>query len=271
MSPLSAASISNAENAQMRGVAFLGKHLFFAYRGSSEVKVFRANTLSFKRSWTLHELTELVDITACSEQDCLYISNIKETGIESEIIKVSRDGKLITKWDTERNSGLLSVAKDSNVVMAVYFHQKLIEYEPNGAHVKDIQLQAHLRPIYALKDTSNHYLVSHGCGNDTVHGVLQLDADGNILRAFGKGKGSSTEQMDTPVHIAINEGTIWVADSKNSRVVVLNSSLEYQATLLSRDDELSCPMRICHDQAKRRLLLSDFKNNINFVRVFDIM
>lgn len=260
---------SEPENVAIRGVAVLGDDLFFAYRNSSHVRVYSANTLDYKLSWELTELKKLVDMTACSKHNCLYISNTKVTAKEGEIFQVSPQGKLIKKWETGRNyNGRLSVTHDLNVLLAVHVNRKLVEYMPDGTHLREIQLPDSLRPIYALKVNSDYY-VSHGFGEDPVHGVSQVDANGKVLKQFGQGKGSTTEQLDTPVHLAMNDGSIWVADSQNGRVVVLSASLKYQSTLLSKEDDLSCPLRICLDQANRRLLLSDFQNKNHFLRVFN--
>lgn len=208
-------------------------------------------------------------MTACGKNKCLYISNNKVSGNECEIFKVSPQGMVIKKWETGTNFGRLSVTHDFNVLLAVHFNRKLVEYRPDGTLFKEIQLPVALRPMYALKVNSELYFVSHGLEDDLLHGVSQVHANGNVLKTFGGTKGPQNGQLDTPVHLAVTDGSIWVADSQNGRVVVLSPTLEYQATLLSKEDELSRPLRICLDQANHRLLLSDFQNNNHFLRVFN--
>lgn len=245
--------------------------MFIAYKGSVLVKVYNAKTLGYKASWEVEQLTDLEDMTACNKHNCLYISNIKVTGIDSEIIKVSPQGQLIRKWETGIHCGCLSVTHDFSVLVAVYFERKLVEYETEETGIKEIPLEGGLRPNYALKDKNNHYWVCHGCGDDLHHGVSQVCANGSVLHTFGGRKGSSNKQMNTPIHLVFNDQFVWVADSKNGRVVVLSSRLKYKRTLLSEEDELSCPLRIYHDQIERRLLLCDFKWNSYFIKGFETM
>lgn len=210
-------------------------------------------------------------MTACGKNKCLYISNYKVpvSGNECEIFKVSPQGILITKWETGTNFGRLSVTHDFNVLLAVHFNRKLVEYKPDGTLFKEIQLPDALRPMHALKVNSDLYFVSHGYEEDLLHGVSQVHANGDVLKTFGGTKGLENEQLDTPVHLAMNDGSLWVADSQNGRVLVLSADLEYQATLLSKEDQLSRPLRICLDQHHHRLLLSDFQNKNHFLRVFN--
>lgn len=260
---------SEPESVTIRGVAVLGENVFFAYRNSPQVKVYSSDTLGYQRSWELKELNEIEDMTACSKLYCLYMSSIKAGG-ECEIFKVTPHGRLIRRWETGSNFGRLSVTHDFNVLLAVHHNRKLVEYKTDGTLVRQIQLPDAIRPISALKVNSNDYYVSHGFGEDSVHGVSQIDATGEVLKRFGDTKGSTNKQLDTPVHLAMNDGSIWVADSQNGRVVVLSKTLEYQDTLLSKEeDALSRPLRICIDQDKRRLLLSDFQNQNHFLRVFN--
>lgn len=264
---------SEPESLSIRGVAVLGEHFFCAFRQSSKVKVYSANTLGYKTSWETEEITDLRDLTACSKHDCLYISNIRLTDNECEILKLSSQGKLITKWKTERNYfGRLSVTHDFNVLLAGHYVGRLVEYGPDGTRLKDIQLSNNsFRPIHALKDNSS-YFVSHGFGADPVHGVSLVGANGKVLKTFGKTRGSTVEQLHAPVHLAMNDGSILVADSRNGRVIVLSPTLEYQATLLSNEEDgLNHPLRICIDHDNRRLLLSDFQNQNHFLRAFNFI
>lgn len=243
--------------------------MFFAYRNCSRIKVYSANTFAHKRDWELNELEILADVTACSQHKCLYISNIKVKAKECDILKVSPQGTLSMKWKTGRNFGRLSVTHDFNVLMAVNFNRKLVEYNPDGTRLKEIQLANDIRPISALKINSNYYIVSHGGKKEPLQGVSQVDSDGNVLRRFGNTKGSANDQLDTPVHLIMNDDSIWVADSQNRRVVVLSTTLEYQSTLLSEEDALILPVRICLDHVNRRFLLSDFQKKNHFLKVFD--
>jgi len=67
-------------------------------------------------------------------------------------------------------------------------------------------------------DNNNHVFVV-----DKIYGRVQLfDTKGNYLAAWGS-PGKGTEQLNKPEDIAVdNHGAIYITDTKNSRIQILN-------------------------------------------------
>lgn len=104
-----------------------------------------------------------------------------------------------------------------------------------------------------------------------------VDNKGRVAKSFGRSRGWTTQQMNVPYYMAVDrDGTVFVADSNNMRVILLSSELEYRRILLSERDGIRFPYRLVLDEANRRLFVVDFELRNNELKrgkvlVFDIL
>ena len=64
----------------------------------------------------------------------------------------------------------------------------------------------------------------HGNRDDPVHRVCLIGSDGSVVKSFGGPKGSGSQQMNVPAHMAVDA---IVVDVNNDRVLLLAPLLTY--------------------------------------------
>ena len=268
------------------GLTILDKELFVVSSHRSEIEVYDSIKLSFSRQLNVKELFGPLDIVSCNTNTCLYIFDDKDrTGQSKEILRVDPNGKLIKKWSTGEDWGYgLSVTYESNVLSVVCNKHKLREYSPDGCLICEIDLSSHAfiyHPLHAIKLTNNHFLVSHGEIYDDLHRVCIVDSDGNLTKSYGEKCGSKVPQLFKPFYLSVDvNGFVMVADQVNSRVLLLDSDLEFKREILSRISNsevrkvpdwrlLSFPTKILLDETNGRLFVFDNAPGNPRIVVFD--
>ena len=236
----------------------MDKELFVVSEKSSEVEVYDSMKFSFSRQWNMRELISPRNIASCNINKCLYIFDCKDQS--KEILRVDPNGKLINKWSTGNDWGLgLSVTDQSNIILTVYYQNKLNEYSPDGQLIREINLPLDAGisdPFHAIKLTNGHFAVCHGNG---FGNVCIVDADGKLKKSFDGKPGSTVEQMENPVYLSVDgNGFVIVADQRNSRVVLLDSDLKFHREILTKAKHgLRKLWRIHLDESNGRLFVAD--------------
>ena len=263
----------------IRGLTILNQELFVATEFSSEVEVFDtiAHKLSFIPRWNLRELVDAANIGSCHRNKCLYIfDNKKSVGQSKEILRVNPAGLLVKKWSTGTDRGRLSVTDKLNIIVIIPDKNKFIEYSPIGQLIREISLSSApgiRHPLHAIKLANGHFVVSHGyTQHSDGHGVCIVDGDGILVKSFDPKSGSVVGQINDPVCLFVDEsGFVMVTDQLKSRVLLLDSDLEFKREILSRKEqhELRRPSNILLDELKGRLFLADNEANNGRVLIFD--
>ena len=160
----------------------------------------------------------------------------------------------------------MSVTDERNVILAVYNKHKINEYSPEGQLIREINLllNSHIRfPSHALKLANGHFVVSHGLGCDIMDRVCIVDADGKLMKSFREKRRPKGGHRTLPVHLSIDgSGSVLVVDQMNSRVLLLDSQLEFKREVLSKEKHtLRNPSRILMDDSCSQMLLADSKWN----------
>jgi hypothetical protein len=254
------------------GLAILDNELFVVHEKSSEVEVYDSIKFSFSHQWTLKELIDPLDMVSCHINKCLYISDRKSSGVSTEIFRVDPNGKLIKKWSTKIDCGRLSVTFDLNVILVALNQNKLNEYSKDGQLIHEIHLgEGFRRPRHAIKLTNGHFVVSQGYDDDDLHRVCLVDADGKLLKSFGGKRGSTINQTHTPSYLSVDgSGSVLVADYWNSRVLLLDSNLEFKKEILTYRHGLRYPNRILLDESNSRFFVSDYEKDNSRILILDL-
>ena len=227
----------------------------------------------------MKDLIDPRDIGSCNRNKCLYIFDFKVSLSQSkEILRVDPTGSVIRKWSTGKSYGFgLSVTYDSSVLLTVYNENKLIEYSPDGQLIREINLAsvAGIRDAYhAIKLMNGNFVVSHGDTRDDLHRVCIVDAEGKLKKSFGGKCGSTIGRMNRPFYLSVDGyGSVMVADEHNSRVLLLDSELNFKREILSKKENqgLSVPRRILLAESNNycRLFVADNEANNQRILVFD--
>ena len=118
-----------------------------------------------------------------------------------------------------------------------------------------------MSPRHTIQLSSGEFVVCHGITDDLLHRVCLIDSNGHVVKSYGGPKGSGTQQMNVPVHLAVDRnGFVFVADANNYRVLLLSPALTFVRKVLSREQLgwRSCRVRL--DSDIRRLYVAVGKN-----------
>lgn len=239
------------------GLTILYAELFIISRDSSEIEVYDIERLTLVRRVELKILEAPWDLVSCTVNKCLYIMNWTG-GQSSGIIRIDPHGNVITQWSTGSNCGRMSITQDSNIFLSAY--KKIIEYSAEGHCRREIMLSSNLtHPQHAIKLNIGQSLVIHGTGDDIQQRLCLMDTTACVLTSFGGKKGSDREHLHSPICMAVDKaGSIFLADSGNSRVLLLSRHLKFVRILLSKEKHgLREPYSIHLDEANGRLFLVD--------------
>ena len=124
---------------------------------------------------------------------------------------------------------------------------------------------------HAVKLTNGHFVVCHGALTDLSHMLCVVDNKGVVLKAFVEDS-NTLKCLSDLMHLAMDlEDSIFVADNKNSRVLLLNSNLEFKRELLTVKDGFNYPLITFDERNGRLFVVSDrWLNQDHKILVFDI-
>ena len=262
LNSLSLEHVIPSQGFQRYAVASLGNELFVANYNSQDVEVFNTRNFKLERHLNIHGLGSLCyGLATCIYNSCLYASDFHNDIIHRVDLSSS---SAVKKWSVASGPAGLSVNKARNVVVTCGKGKKLQEYTTDGSLVREISL--HLSdPRHAIQLSTGDYMVSYY----TSQGVVSVvGVNGNVVRSYGCSQTSNVRQMDHPRGLAVTKNNvILVADSKNHRVLLTDSSLNsVQVLALPIDGRLKQPWTLFLDESQGRLYVSE--NNGGRVFVF---
>ena len=89
--------------------------------------------------------------------------------------------------------------------------------------------------------------------------MCKISTDGrHVIKSHGGQRGSDISQYNWPCHLAVdNNEFVFVVEDINQRVTLLSPTLEYVRQVVSPDDLMGWPYRLCLDIHRRRLYVAD--------------
>ena len=238
------------------GVTTLGDQFYLLrWKERDQVEVYDAVTYRLIHCLTVPDSRDFIDMTSCKHFLCLYIA---DPGAKC-IHRLDLQGKA-TQWPVSDKPEGLSVNADHNLIVTCRYVRKIKEFGPRGDLLHDVTLPDHVtNPWHAIQLTSGQFIVCHGDGNDQVHRVCMMSADGReIVCSHGGQRGSDTVQYDVPTHVAVDDNDfVFVVDFNNRRVTLLSPTLNYTRQVVSRDQVKWEPDILCLDVQRRRLYVTE--------------
>jgi len=226
-------TISTEAGVEVRGVTSVDDELFVLLkRNYSQVAVYNINDYKLLRHLHLPGLKEhnLNDMTSCIRYKHLYLSN--ETNNSVHRFDLSSGG--VCEWSVSRSPRGLSVTPSCNLLVTC--RKRVMRYElvelsaDSGQCVREIELQLDMRdPYHGVQLTTGQFVICHGDGDNNTHRVCFVDDEGKVTCSYGGQCGSDVGQLNCPCQLAVdvNWQFIFVADSNNHRVVLLNPNLQF--------------------------------------------
>jgi len=237
-------------------VASLGDEIFVASHINKSIEVYDATTFAFKHSLTVPGLTvNCYGLAACKSNNCLYASDYLRNTIHKADLS-GRNG--VVKWSVGSQPAGLSVNKAHNVVVACLAVNKVQEYTTDGGLVRKISLKQTgcTNPWHAVQLSTGEYVVSY-CTSPGVVSVVGVD--GQVVHRCDQSQTSRIGSINAPRSIAVTKNDdILVADNRNHRIVLMNSSLSsVQVLALPVDGGIQNPWGLCLDESRGRLYVAE--------------
>jgi len=237
------------------GVTSLGDDVFVVRCGNNQqIEVYNATTFTLQRRLAVPGLGSLAwGLAVCPVNNCLYATDSDNSSIHRVELSGSN---AVMKWSVARDPAGLTVNRAQNLLVVSYGENKLQEFTTVGTLLQNIQLQSDAAGPWRAIDLKNgQFVVS--CPQ--MHDVCLVDRKGAVVRSYRGQTGSQMMSMKYPGGLAIDKhGNILVADQKNDRLLVLDSSLTSAHEMsVSVDGGLRSPGRLWYDKSRGRLYIGD--------------
>jgi len=237
------------------GIATL-ENLVYVMRNkeSEQIAVYDADRYRLQRKITVRHLNTGSDMAACPYYRCLYISGNDDQWLH----RVAAVDDCVTNWRVNGVPTCISVTDTHSVLVTCGEARKIKEFSTDGKLLRQIQLPEDVvSPWHTIQLSSGEFIVSHCDAPGPVHRVCLIDSNGNVVKSYGGPKGSGTQQMHLPAHLAVDRnGFVFVADVDNDRVLLLSPALTFVREVLSREQLKWSPLRLWLDSDRRRLYVA---------------
>jgi len=242
------------EGEEVVGVTLLAGEIYLLRcKERDQVEVYDVITYRLQRCLTVPNACYFADMTSCEHNRCMYIGDYADC-----VHRLDVQGA-VTRWAVNDTPVGLSVNAAHNVLVACGRVGKIKEFSSHGDLLRELTLPDDvIRPWHAIQTRSGQFIVCHGEGDDPVHGVCVISADGrHIVHSHGGQRGSDTDQYNVPVHLAVDDNElVFVADHWNRRVTLLSPTLEYVRQVVSRDQLKGEPWHLYLDTRQRLLYVA---------------
>lgn len=195
----------------------------------------------------IYEIKNLGEIAACYKNHCLYIFEISKGIWKLQMtqtqLSLNKNYRL-SVWfiaSIVHNPGMCATTEGHVLLSKGKPLPSLDLFDQNALLMKTILLPVFMRePCYALATPMGQFIVSFGCNPESVHGVCVIDENGQVV--CGYDPTLQWQCLRHPSHLAIGrEGSLFLTDVWNSRVIKLDEQLHFKQVVISGQDGLQDP------------------------------
>jgi len=244
------------EDQSVWGVTSLDNEIFLVMdKERDQVEVYDVITYRLQRCLTVPNARSVADMTSCEHYHCLYIG---DPDVEC-VHRLGIDGAA-TQWPLNDKPWGLSVNAAHNVIVTCSFVHKIKEFSSHGDLLRELTLSDDvINPWHTIQLRSGQFIVCHGLGEDPIHRVCMISADGrHIVHSHGGQSSSDIGQYKVPCHLAVDDKEcVFIVYMFNRRVTLLSPTLSYIRQVVSSDKLKWRPYRLYLDVQRRRLYVAD--------------
>ena len=137
---------------------------------------------------------------------------------------------------------------------------KLYECSTQGVSLGEIILPKEMKGlIHAIRLNEDRILLTYASSASSIHRVCLVDNNAQLIRSYGGVRGSGEGQLDDLRELVVDgSGFIFVSCFAGSKVVLLNSNLEYVRDIIPASANIRCINRISFDEYRRKIYVSDY-------------
>jgi len=256
------------------GVTQLHDVVYIVCHWTSTILRFNATTHQRLTDIVVKDLRSPLDIVACERTvrtSQLYVADW------NCVWRVSSDSEDIKRWlpkspDDTFKPWRLSVTSTRLLVTIRDTHQ-LREFDSDGDELRRVQLPHDMEPQHAVESPTGTFIVSRYnkqlWQKQRVYqgDVVEVNTGGEVLRQFS---GSRLSSLGATPHVAIDShGNIFVVDSDNRRILLLDAHLSLRRVIID-DHQLNdkLPSRLCYREQSGQLSVGLWQGG---VAVFDVL
>lgn len=253
------------------GVTSLHGNLFVLRADCIDVYIYSTNSQEGSGSYSHFDRMPLPglqghewnDLTSSELHSCLCVADCAMQRVRA----VELEGS-VRDWNVPGSPHGISMTPSDDTLL-VTCDDELVELGlPGGDWLRRVKLCSDIqRPLHAVKLTTGHYVVSHGCARGLLgqHRVCMVNSAGNVLRSYGGQSGAAVGQLDLPCHMSVHKGDfVFVADSGNNRVVLLSPVVQLVQQYVG---SVSHPRRIHLQRDARRLYIGELGNRVVIIHL----
>jgi len=112
--------------------------------------------------------------------------------------------------------------------------RKLLQLDEVGNELRRVQLPYYMRPYHAVESPTDTFIVSHSNKQLHQYQVSEVNTGGEVLRHFSVSR--LPPSVYQPPRIAVDsQGNIFVADKRNSRILLLIAQLKLRRVIIDKD------------------------------------
>ena len=242
------------------GVTSLDNYLFVLRENKSSEQIEVYDIDSYRayrllRYLTVPGLGYRRDIVACRHNRCAYISDYSHNSVH----RVALRDATVTQWPVHDKPTGLSLTYTHGVLVSCCEVRKIKEFSTDSQLLHVLTLpQDVVSPWHAVQLSNGQFIVSHGHRADPSHRVCLIGSDGSVVKSFGGPKGSGSQHVNTPSHMAVDRNDfVFVVDVYNGRVLLLSPQLTYVRDVVLREQLKWWPRRVHLDSGRGRLYVAD--------------
>jgi len=246
-----------ANGEQVCGVTALAGGVFvLRAKEADQVEVYDVITYRLQRCLSVPNASSFTDMTSCEHYHCLYIGGFTD----QTVFRLNVQGA-VTRWPVNNVPLGLSVNAAHNVIVTCHVVRKVKEFSSHGDLLRELTLPGEvINPWHTIQLRSGQFIVCHGDGDDPIHRVCIISADGrHIVHTHGGQCGSDIGLYNVPRHLAVDSDNecVYVVDLNNRRVTLLSPTLSYIREVVSSDKLKGIPSRLYLEVQRRCLYVND--------------
>lgn len=219
-----------------------------------QIEVYDSDSFCFLHCLHVPNLGFSVDIVASGRHHCAYVSDATNQSVH----RVKLTGSAVTDWPVYDMPSCLSLTVKHSVLVTCHKASKIKEFTMSGQLLREMQLsQDILLPWHTAQLSNGEFVVCHGDAGDPLHRVCLVNYDEQVLTSYGNHRGSGSQLMNTPSHIAVDRSNfVFVLDRNNWRVLLLCPMLKYVREVISSEELEWKPFRMSLDVKRGRLYVA---------------
>ena len=269
--------IEIGRNEDVRGVTKLRNEIYVLCASSPSssdvIRVFEDRIpFLLQKTIEVKEIKYPRGIGSTDKGNCLYVCDSEEKCVW-KMTRETDDQHKIIKWlTTDYEPYTLSVSSDGQLLV-VNLSSILMIYGSDAELIRSIQLPRDIEnPFHAVETSIGNFIIIHewveeekresgsSGREETMWGVSELTRDGQmVIRRFISS--NETQQLNNPQYLSIDsDDQVFVADTWNVRVILLDSDLKWNRILCPTKEEteetkIRRPRRLCFDDEKKQLIV----------------